>query len=186
MSMEETIHRRMPSDNGLRQLALSSLLAALYAGLLLVFQPISFLPIQVRVADMLIPTSITYGWSATTGVTLGVVVGNFFSPFGLTDILVGSVANLIAGFVGQRFGKDAKSPRRIFVVTLLQNLVITTIVGNYLWAISAPLPQELMSLGLHPLLLNLFAIFAGSFLAINVLGFLLVMQLSRVQKMKLK
>jgi len=170
----------------LRAISLCSLLAALYVVLLFLFQSLSFLPIQVRVADMLIPTSIIYGWPATIGVTLGVVFGNFLSPFGLTDIILGAFANLFAASIGQIFGKGSDNPKRFFFIALLQNLVITIMIGSYLWLISAPLPEALYEIGLHPLLLNLLAIFFGSFVAINVLGVVLVAELSKLDKKKVK
>lgn len=176
----------MLTSSRLRAISLCSLLAALYVVLLFLFQSLSFLPIQVRIADMLIPTSIVYGWPATIGVTLGVVLGNLLSPFGLTDMLIGGFANLVAALIGQILGKGSNDLKRIFVVALLQNLVITVVIGTYLWLISAPLPEGLLEIGLHPLLLNLLAIFFGSFIAVNVLGVLLTAELSKLDKKKVK
>jgi len=121
---------------------------------------------------MLVPTSITYGWPSTIGLTLGVMIGNFMSPFGLSDMAVGDISNLIASAIGQQLRKAVKSPKEVLATTMLQNITITTFVRTYLWLISATSIQEL--------LFYLLGMFVGFFVAINVLGFLLAMQLLRM------
>src|SRR2546426_3311361 len=59
-----------------RNLALAALFGALYAALVIGFAPISNLPIQVRVADALMPLTILFGWPAILGLGIGTVVGN--------------------------------------------------------------------------------------------------------------
>ena len=84
-----------------KNIALSSIFAALYAVLVLVLAPISFQLVQVRVADALIPLSIMFGWPSVAGVTVGCVVSNVISPMPsiIVDITLGSIANSIASFL---------------------------------------------------------------------------------------
>ncbi len=112
--------------------------AALYSILVVGLAPISFLPIQVRLADALIPFTVIYGAPASIGLALGAAVGNFvggqlyFGGWALVDVVGGSVANLLAGYVGWWVGRGGSRRRRV-AATLIQTLIISLIVGSYLW-----------------------------------------------------
>ena len=83
-----------------RDLALVAIFAALYAALVYVFAPISFLALQFRVAGVLRP-AIAKKWILAIGYALGVVVGNLFSPFaGPWELLFMPLMSLVAGLLG--------------------------------------------------------------------------------------
>lgn len=86
-----------------KQIALSALFAALYVALGLVFQPISFGAIQVRVACALIPLIALFGAPATIGITLGHFLFNLNSPLGTLDYL-SPIVFLIPRYLIQRYG----------------------------------------------------------------------------------
>ncbi len=121
-----------------RDAAVMVVFAALYSILVVGLAPISFLPIQVRLADALIPFTILYGAPASVGLALGAAIGNFvggqlyFGGWALVDVVGGSVANLLAGYVGWWVGGGGSRRRRV-AATLLQSLIISLIVGSYLW-----------------------------------------------------
>ena len=163
-----------------RQLTLASVIAALYATLVSVFAPISIPIIQVRVADVLMPTSILFGWPAIVGLTIGAGLGNFVgdSILGNTgaftgiDVVLGSLANLIAATVAWKIGGLNWTFRGRRVAWLLavnsETLIIGLIVGTYLgWLLSVPF---LLSIG---------GILAGSIIAISLGGYALLKVLSR-------
>src|SRR5436309_5211912 len=96
-----------------RNLALAAVFGALYAALVVAFAPISILPVQVRVADVLLPLAILFGWPAILGLGVGTVVGNFAADsitgfpsasIGL-DIAGGSFVNLLTGFLAWKIGQ---------------------------------------------------------------------------------
>jgi uncharacterized membrane protein len=78
------------------EVALTAVLAAIYAIGTVVLAPISFLAFQVRVTDALIPLAFYLKRPAVVGVTIGVIIANLFSPFGFMDIIVGTAANFLA------------------------------------------------------------------------------------------
>lgn len=78
------------------EVALMAIIASVYAIGTVVLAPISFLAIQVRLTDALIPLAFYLRRPAVAGVTIGCIVANIFSPFGFIDILVGTVANFLA------------------------------------------------------------------------------------------
>ena len=82
-----------------REFVLMIVFASLYAAATIVLAPISFGPIQLRLADCLIPLAALFGWPVMVGVTLGCFVGNIYFFLGLQDIILGPVANLIASTI---------------------------------------------------------------------------------------
>ena len=119
---------------------LIALMGALYAALTIVLAPISFGPIQLRVADCLIALSAVLGWPAVMGVGLGAFIGNTYFGLGVIDIVFGTMANLVAGAIIWRL-KD-----RLLMGLLAGSLTVGVIVGGYLW-IYFP-PPDIMETGL--------------------------------------
>lgn len=90
-----------------KDIALMAVFAALYAALVYVFAPISFLALQFRVAGVLRP-GITKKWTLAIGYAVGVVVGNIFSPFGAYDLVFMPIMSLVAGLLGYLAAKPFK------------------------------------------------------------------------------
>ena len=70
-----------------KSLALAVPFAAIYVALCLGLAPISYMDIQVRVADALYPLIGLFGWPALFGLVVGHFIANMFSPLGLIDLL---------------------------------------------------------------------------------------------------
>ena len=145
------------------------MLAALYAADVVLFAPISFQAIQVRVADALLPLSVLLGPAAVAGLGLGAFIGNFYaSPFGWVDVIGGMGANVVATalawFVGRRGFRGAW-----VLATSIEVVVITLIVGTYL----APLTHT-------PLALSLLYVLVGEIAAVGIGGYILLRAVSRV------
>ena len=158
-----------------RNLALAALFAALYAALVVGLAPISNLPIQVRVADALMPLASLFGWPAILGLGIGTVVGNsaadsitgFPSASIGLDIVGGSLVNLLAGFlawkIGQRSWRIWNRNASWFIATVIETALISLVVGGYLSFVFS-IPLDLSILG----------ILAGEVVAINIGGFTLL------------
>jgi uncharacterized membrane protein len=75
-----------------------SLIAGGYAALTVMVAPIAYGPIQARVSDILLtlPFSKRFGWKAIVGLTIGALLSNLASPYGIYDVLLGTLANLLA------------------------------------------------------------------------------------------
>lgn len=158
--------------------ALSALFAAIYAISVIMLAPISFMPFQVRIADCLMPLAILFGWPAIIGLTLGCFVANFFGGLGYIDVIGGSFANMVAGFIAWKIGLR-RFQGSWFVATIVENLAVTVIVGFYLWFILA-IPDVMVDGIVVPGLVASWAgIFIGSLVAINAIGYALLRILSR-------
>jgi uncharacterized membrane protein len=157
-----------------KDLALASIFAALYAVLVIFLAVISFQLVQVRLADALIPLSIVFGWPAIVGVTIGCVVSNVVSPMPsvVIDVTLGSIANLTASFLAWKVGrlKRRESLLNEFLGCSAATIVITFIVGTYL-AIITEMELWVWWLGVG----------FGSVVSINVLGYTLIQVMKRLK-----
>jgi len=80
----------------------AGIIAALYTAVTLILLPISFGPLQLRVAEALTVLPILFP-EAIAGLFIGVFFANIFGGLGLPDILGGSFITLIAAAVTYRF-----------------------------------------------------------------------------------
>ena len=169
-----------------RNLALAAVFGALYAALVVAFAPISILPVQVRVADVLLPLAILFGWPAILGLGVGTVVGNFAADslmgfpsasIGL-DIVGGSLVNLLAAYLAWRIGQHSSRVRNWnaswFRATVVETALISVVVGGYLSIVFS-----------IPLVVSTLTILAGEIAAINIGGFALLNIIGRDRSLDL-
>lgn len=91
-----------------KDLALTSVYAALYAALVFVALPFSFGVAQFRIAGALRP-AIAKRWLLAIGYAVGALVANFFSPFaGPWDLVFMPIMSLLAGLAGYFAAKPFK------------------------------------------------------------------------------
>lgn len=69
--------------------------AALYAALTLALAPIGFGPLQFRLSEVLV-FLVLIDKKYLTGLTLGAIIANYFSPLGILDMVVGGSATFIS------------------------------------------------------------------------------------------
>jgi len=140
--------------------------------LVIALAPISFGPVQLRVADVLIPLSALFGWPVVAGVTIGCFVGNVYIYLGPTDIILGPVANMIAATI------ILMLRRQRLLACITGALPIGLIVGGYLWLVFGFQPPSEFGF-LPPLAAMIVSISVSSFIAIGVLGYILLVTLSQ-------
>ncbi len=88
-----------------KDLALVSIFAALYATLVYAFAGFSFLPSQFRIAGALRP-GIARKWVLAFGYGLGAVVGNVFTPYtGPWDMVFMPIMSVVSGLAGYLIAK---------------------------------------------------------------------------------
>jgi len=88
-----------------KDLSLIAIFAALYTVLVIIFAPISFYTLQFRLAGVIRP-GIAKKWTLTIGYALGVIIGNFFSPFaGIYELLFMPIMSFTAGTFGYLLAK---------------------------------------------------------------------------------
>lgn len=120
-----------------RDIVLASVFAALYATInvlqmVLIGNPTVYGPIQLRLADCLIPLSALLGWPVVSGVTAGCMLTNAYYFIGVQDVVLGPIANLIAASLIFLLRK------RPFFACVVGALPVGVIVGGYLWLFFPP------------------------------------------------
>lgn len=110
---------------------MASLLASAYMALGIVFHPISFLVIQVRVATALYPLIALFGMPAFIGLTAAHFLLNLTSPLGPIDLL-SPVVTLPAKYAVMRFGIRAE-PLHVLTIALWVPFMLSSILGIPYW-----------------------------------------------------
>ncbi len=99
-------------------LARAAVIAALYAALTLALSPISYGLIQFRVAEAL--TVLAYFTpAAIPGLFIGCLIANIIGPYGILDIVFGSMATLIAAFLTYKIKNKYLAPLPPVVTNVL-------------------------------------------------------------------
>lgn len=151
-------------------LSLAVVFASLYAILVVALAPISFGPVQLRVADCLIPLAALFGWPVITGVTVGCFVGNAYFWLGPHDVILGPIANLIAATLIFMLRK------RQLLACVAGSLPIGITVGGYLWLFFPP--PDIFGLSIPIWSAMIVSITISSLLALAVIGYALLKALS--------
>ena len=168
-----------------RDLALTAVLASLYAVLVIVQGLSAAATVQLRIADCLIPLSALLGWPAVLGTTLGSLVSNTYTsaamPNGIYDVIFGPLANLIAGSMIYLLRN------RKLVGCVTGSALIGLIVGSYVWMIFGA-PTNIFGFA-FPLtwpvwVVSIAYITVSSLVAIAVVGYVLLAVLSRSRVME--
>lgn len=105
-----------------RSLALSGLVAALYAVTTILFAPISYGYIQVRISEALTVLPFLFP-QAVFGLFVGCLFANLFGGFGILDVVLGSGATLLAGII-------SSAMPNVYLAALPPVLVNMVIVGG--------------------------------------------------------
>lgn len=113
-----------------RQLALSGIVAGLYAAVTLLTASFSYPGIQFRIAEALCPL-VALEPSLTIGLTLGCLIANIFSTVSALDIVVGTAATLLGCLLTVRI-------RRAWLLPLPTILANGLLVGAMLSWVSMP------------------------------------------------
>ena len=156
-----------------RDLGLTTIFAGLYAVLVMVLAPISFGPVQLRVADCLIPLAALFGWPVVAGVTVGCFLGNAYIWIGPHDVVIGPIANLIAASAVYLLRK------RRLLACVVGALPIGVIVGGYLWFVYLYAPPDIFGLNLPAWAAMMISITISSLIATAVIGYSLLTVLGR-------
>ena len=88
----------------IRKIAFAGIVAALYAALTIVIAPVSYGPVQFRLSEALCILPFFYPVTAP-GLFIGCVIANLFSPYGILDIIAGSIASLLSALLTMRLGR---------------------------------------------------------------------------------
>ena len=125
----------------IKKIAISGMVAALYAALTVALSPLSFGPVQFRVAEAL--TILPFFMpEAIPGLFIGCFLSNIAGGFGLIDIVIGSTATLAAAWLTYKM-------TNIWLAALPPVLINALAVGTYLGLITdTPVVYSILYIGI--------------------------------------
>lgn len=148
-------------------LSYGAVIAAVYVVLTVIFQPISFGPVQFRIAEAL--CILPYFTSAAIpGVFVGCLLSNLLCGAAGLDIVFGSLATLL-GAAGTYALRSSK--RLACLPPILANTVVIPWVLRYAYGSADLIPVAMLTVGV------------GEILAVGVLGTILRLALERHKTM---
>ena len=156
------------------------IIAALYVALTVTppLNAISYGPIQVRISDaLLMLAAIEYfGLEAVLGVTIGCAIANIASMYGPPDIVVGSIANLIASLLIYVISRKFKGILARVLSAIAASLIIAVLIGYTILHIIAGIPGPLMLIA---------SVLVGEIMAVVILGTMLSIVIERRLRLRM-
>ena len=143
----------------------AAMIAAIYVALCMVFAPISYGEVQIRVAEALTILPF-FTPAAIPGLFIGCLIANVLGGGIVLDVVLGSIATLIGG-VGTYLLRD-KSRFLAPLPPILANALIVPFVLRYGYGVPLPIPLMVGTVGL------------GEIIGCGILGMILLTALSRV------
>ena len=135
-----------------KKMAMIGATAAIYAVLTVAMAPISYGAVQLRLSEVM--TLLAFIDPVfVPGLVLGNFIANLFSPFGLPDVVFGTVATFIAVYMMSKM-------KSMFIASLWPTLVNGIIIG-----------LELMIFTGAPFVSTALYVALGEFLVVTVLGY---------------
>lgn len=128
----------------------TAIIAALYIAFTVAFEAVSFGPVQFRVSELLTLLPIIFA-EAVPGLTIGCFFSNFFfSSFGLWDMLLGTLATLLASIATRILRKN-------IVLATLPPMLFNALIVPLVWVIGGS-AETVYYIGMLQILLSEFII----------------------------
>ena len=148
-------------------IARAGMIAALYVVLTMLFAPISFKEVQVRISEALTILPL-FTPAAIPGLFVGCLISNILGGGILWDIIFGSIATLLGAIGGYMLRRNKWL---VPVPAIVANTIIVPLVLRFGYGVNLPF------------ILLVLSIAAGEFLSCFVLGELLAKVLSPIREM---
>ncbi|ACB85839.1 QueT transporter family protein [Natranaerobius thermophilus] len=150
-----------------RDIARTAIIAAIYIAVTQVVSPFAFHAVQIRVPEALtvLPFLTKH---AIPGLTIGVFIANSLGPLGIVDMVLGSLATLLAALLTWKMPKTYLAPLPPVIINAL-------IVGGYL--------NLILGIEDGPLILTMLTVGAGQLIACYGLGLPLLLFIKRTPEL---
>lgn len=134
--------------------------AALYATITLTLGFISYGPIQFRVAEIMTLLPL-FGKEYILSLTIGCFLANVIGPYGVPDIILGTLATFISVYLVYITGKLIKDKKVCLIIASLWPTIVNAII------IGGVMLHGLFKL---PLILSVLQVGIGQFVVITIVG----------------
>lgn len=172
-------------NNKLRRILISATIAGIYAAATLLLMPISFGPVNFRISEALtlLPFFSPY---AVAGVTIGCLISNLLSPYGILDMIFGTLATFIAALLTYYIGKSNIKFKKLLapLPPVIINAVIVGILINLTLLKGPSGSVTSLSLNKEALLSTMLMVGAGEFIVCYFIGLPLVFGIEKNKKIR--
>lgn len=174
--MEERRKNRLKHNRGYRailKIAVAGLIAAVYTVIGVVFAPVTYGPVQIRLGEAFTLLPVFGGKSSIWGVTIGCLLTNIYgafvgaNPAGFLDVFIGTLATLVAALMTYSF-RNIRIKNIPFVSALPPVIVNALVIGLELTLVFSK--GENMAI----FWFNFASVFAGQFVSCVIIGLLMV------------
>ena len=143
----------------------AAVIGAIYTVLVMMFIPISYGPIQVRIAEAL--TILPYFTpAAIPGVTIGCFLSAILNGADILDIIFGTLATLIAAILSYRL---RRYKYLVPIPPIVVNAIVIPWVLHFAYGFTEAIPFMMMTVGI------------GEVIAAGVLGSVLLLALDKIK-----
>jgi len=146
----------------LRFIVTAATIAALYAVITILFIPFSYGPVQLRFSEILTVLPF-FTPAAIPGLFVGCILGNILNPFNPIDIVVGSIATLLAACLSRIMPKK-------WLVPLPPVILNGVFVGTELHFVAG-----------FPLLLTILSVAIGEAIVCYIGGMMFMLALDKIK-----
>ena len=134
--------------------------AALYATITLVLGSISYVQIQFRISEVMTLLPL-FGKEYILSLTIGCFLANVIGPYGVPDIILGTLATFISVYLVYLTGKHMKDKKGYLIIASLWPTIVNAII------IGGVILHVLFKL---PLILSILQVGFGQFVVITIIG----------------
>lgn len=144
----------------------AAMIAAVYVVLTVVFAPIAFGQVQIRIAEALTILPL-FTPAAIPGLFIGCLIGNIVGGAVLPDIIFGSLATLIGAIFTYLLRNQSKYLAPL--PPIIANIIVVPLVLRYAYGVLLPIPFMMLTVGI------------GEVVSCGVLGIIVYTALQRYQ-----
>lgn len=142
-----------------KKIAVIGIVAALYAALTLALGFISYGPIQFRISEVMTLLPLL-GKEYILALTLGCFLANIIGPYGVPDIVFGTLATFISVYLVYLTGKKIMDKKGYVLIASLWPTIVNAIIVGIMLNVFFGLP----------LILSMLQVGFGQFVVITIIG----------------
>lgn len=169
----------------LKKILIPATIAGIYVALTYAFMPISFGIINFRISEALtlLPFFSPY---AVAGVTIGCLISNLLSPYGILDVIFGTLATFLAAFLTYHIGKSNLKMKKLLspLPPVIINALVVGVLLN-LTLLKGPAGSiSSISINKEALIPSMLLVGLGEFIVCYFVGLPLIFGIEKNKKIK--
>ena len=106
-------------------IVINAMIVGIYAILTLAISPIAYSQIQFRLSEIIVFLAF-YNKNYIPGLTIGCVIANMFSPFGMLDIIFGTISTILVCLAMYKVNNK-------YLAAFIGAIITGIIIGGELW-----------------------------------------------------